>query len=343
MRRTRQQIFIFTATLMLIFVGAFSLAHAQNDSTFTTNPGAVRDSDISVDILPEVPGPNQNVKITVSSYATNLNKATITWTKDGKTALSGTGKTSFSFTTGDVGTETQISIALILEENSRVDKIITIKPSQVDILWEASESHVPPFYKGKALPIKESRIKVVALPVEKDGSIQPFTKVYNWKKNFVVDQNGSGYGKYAFTYRNSYMDQTDTVSLTTSSQTGSGTAGDITLNYVNPLLLVYENSPVFGLRLNKLLNNGFNLPSGEINVSVQPFYFSETKGSVTGKNMQYTWIINGTNVTPPSLPNELTLRVNNDTGVATIALSATNISTLFQQAKQTISLTLGNK
>ena len=53
-------IFIFS----LLIGGLAFYVNAQNESTFITNPGAIRDSDINVDVSPEVPGPNQNVRIT---------------------------------------------------------------------------------------------------------------------------------------------------------------------------------------------------------------------------------------------------------------------------------------
>lgn len=331
--------FAFTFFTALLILGAAISARAQGGS-FLTDPGAIRDNDINVDLIPEVPGPKQNVKINLSSYATNINKAAITWTINGTKSLAGIGKTSFSFTTGDIGSKTVIGIAIIVEEGTRVDKQITIQPSQVDLLWEAPESYVPPFYKGKALAVQESRVKVVAMPLEKDGSIVPGNKVYNWKKNFVVDQNNSGYGKNAFLVKNSYLDNSDTVSVSTSSQSGSGTTGNLTIQYVKPQIMVYEKSPAYGLRLNKLLNSGFSLKGGEISISAEPFYFSKNSSGVLGKNMEYSWIINNTRVTPPTKPNELTVRGSTQPGTANIALTITNINTLFQEARQTIAVTL---
>ncbi len=334
-------IFLCGVFIITIFLNSGNIVNAQNDSTFITDPGAIRDNDINVDIIPEVPGPNQNVKINLSSYSTNINKAIITWSLNGKETVSGTGKTYFSFTTGEVGSKTEIGISLIVEEGTRVDKIITIFPSQVDLLWESPNSYVSSFYKGKALSIKESMVRVVAFPVEKDGSISPTTKVYNWKKNFVVDQANSGYGKYSFIVKNSYMDQSDTVSLNVSGSDGSGGTAMLPINYTDAKILVYEKSPVYGLRLNKLLNTGFPLQSGEMTVSAEAYYFSKNKKGVTGENMQYKWNINSTIVTPTGKPNELTLRGSNTPGVANITVGITNMNTLFQEAKQALSVALG--
>ncbi|HRH31079.1 MAG TPA: hypothetical protein PK950_00235 [Candidatus Paceibacterota bacterium] len=332
---------IFAATLSLAIGGAAFYANAQIANQLLTNPGAIRDNDINVDLIPEVPGPNQNVKMSVSSYATNLNKATITWTLNGKQSLSGVGKTTFSFTTGEIGSKTEVGIALIVEEGSRVDKIITIQPSQVDILWEAPESYVPPFYKGKALPIQESKVRVVALPIERDGSISPTSKVFNWKKNYVVDQSNSGYGKYFFIVKNSYLDQKDTISVSTSAQSGEGSTGSLVLNYIKPQIMIYEKNPAYGLMLNKQLNTGISLGNGEITISAEPFYFSKYRNAVTDKNMEYKWNINSKIVTPPGKPNEMTLRGSTEAGTANVVISITNINTLFQEARQNLSISIG--
>lgn len=341
MRIAPQRFFVVSLFSALLFLGAAFVVSAQSDIGLLTNPAAIRDSDIDVELSPAVPGPNQNVKVTLSSYATNLNKASISWSLNGKIQVTGTGKTTFSFSTGDIGTTSTVDIAIIVAEGSRVDKKITVQPSQVDILWEAHESYTPPFYKGKALPIKESKIRIVALPVNRDGSISPTTQVYNWKKNFTVDQANSGYGKYSFILKNSYVETTDSVSVTTSSQSGSGSAGTLTLRYVEPKILIYENNPVLGLRLNRLLNKGFNLTTGEMTISAEPFYFSEYKNSIAEKNMEYKWTINNSAIYPPAAPNEITLRGSTEQGTANVGISITNINTLFQQAKQTLSITLG--
>jgi hypothetical protein len=343
MRIVKKSAFVFYVIFLsaFLFGGVAFSVKAQTDIGLLTNPGAIRDNDIDVELIPAVPGPNQNVKIELASYATTMNKATITWTLNGKQALTGIGKTSFSFTTGDIGSTTTVDIAIIVEQGTRVDKKITVQPSQVDLLWEANESYVPLFYKGKALPIQESRIRVVAFPVERDGSIQPLSKVYNWKKNYVVDQASSGYGKYFFVLKNSYIETSNNISVATSSQSGSGSIGSLTLNYIKPQILLYENNPALGLRLNKLLNSGLTMTSGEMTISAEPFYFSKYNSGITDRNMQYKWTINGTTIYPPAQPNEITIKGSSQPGTASISIGITNINTLFQEAKQTISVKLG--
>lgn len=334
----KRLIFLFLLAISGLFFARVAFAQFEG----LPNPLQIKDGDILVNVVPETPGPNQNVTLTLSSYATNLNKATITWSMGGKIQLDGIGEKTFSFTTGNIGTKTEITIAIIINATSRVDKKIIIEPSQVDLLWEAPGSYTPPFYRGKALPAQESVVQVVAMPVDSDGIVRPTTKVYNWKKDFKVDQFNSGYGKYSYSVRNSYLNRTDTVSLNFSSLSGGGGENTLTINYEKPRLLFYEKNPSVGVLYNTLLNKGFPLSKGEMTLHVAPFFFSTEKG-VTGKQMTYLWTINGQSISAPTPANELTVRGSTQAGLAKVNLSLTNTLTLFQEAQQNLSITLGQK
>ena len=328
---------LLTVTILLLVL--FCFVSVFNVSAQT---GGVTDRDIAVNLSPESPGPNQNVNITLESFSTNLNKATFVWSEGGKQKLTGVGKTKFSFTTGEIGTKTEISVYIIVEEGGRIDKKISIEPAQVDMLWEAIESYAPPFYKGKTMASGESKVKVIALPVDSDRTVKPETKVYNWKKNYVVDQPSSGYGKYFFINRNSYLDMSDNVGVSVSALSGSGGGvGSLVLSYIKPEILFYENNPAYGPMYNRLLNNGFSLKKGETNIVAEPFYFTERDGSVISSNLKYAWKINNQMIDTPATPNRLTVRSSGDSGIAKVNLEITNTMTLFQEAKGNMEITLG--
>lgn len=63
----RKMTFIFIA-LFAVFAGTIHLAHAT-----------IGDNDITFEVNPEIPGPRQQVTITATSYAIDLNKAQIAW------------------------------------------------------------------------------------------------------------------------------------------------------------------------------------------------------------------------------------------------------------------------
>jgi len=183
--------------LLLMLLALPFVAGAQFDLP------AVTDQDVAITVSPEIPGPNENVTITLSSFSVNLNDTKITWSVGGSSVSSGQGKTTFSFTSGPVGTRTTIDIAIIFSDiNVRVEKRIIIEPSDLDLLWEAPESYTPPFYKGKALPSQEGIIQVAAMPARKNTSIGSQKNLsYTWKRNDKTQQQASGVGKQVFAFK----------------------------------------------------------------------------------------------------------------------------------------------
>ena len=59
----------------------------------------IRDN-LQTRINPQNPGPGENVQMSIESFLTDLDKATITWTLNGKVAEKGMGKSLFTFKNG---------------------------------------------------------------------------------------------------------------------------------------------------------------------------------------------------------------------------------------------------
>src|SRR3989344_5564313 len=121
----------------------------------STTVSAQSASDILVNIVPPNPAPHENTTIVLKSYVNNLDAAMITWSLDGKTVASAIGKKSFSFTAPAAGIEASVVVTVTLPDGP-VETKINIKPSVMVLLWQANDSYVPPFYKGKALPTPDS-------------------------------------------------------------------------------------------------------------------------------------------------------------------------------------------
>jgi hypothetical protein len=124
---------------------------------------AVSPDSILVNMVPENPAPNEGVAISLNSYASNLDAVMITWRVDGKISLSGIGKKTFLLTAPAAGKTTNVSVLIALPDGD-ITKDIAVRPAEMVLLWQADDSYVPPFYKGKAMPSAQSEIKVVAMP-----------------------------------------------------------------------------------------------------------------------------------------------------------------------------------
>ncbi len=302
--------------------------------------GQVSASSINVAINPEVPGPNTNTSITLSSYATDINRALISWTLDGKTMQSGIGKTIFSFTTKGVGTATTVTVNISIDLQPAITKTIVITPADVDMLWEAIDSYVPPFYKGKAMPSSEAKIKVTAMPNIKGANgvkIKSSDMVYNWKHNYDNDPNGSGYGKDSYIVNANYLNNSEIVDLSVSSVSNSSAAsGRAVLVTGDPKIVFYQKDPLEGIKYENALKTDLNLSTDETTLVAEPYFFSPA--DINSSKYKYTWNINGSAVDTPAKKNVMTLRKGPTGGTANISLEIENVLKLFQDAKQNLNI-----
>lgn len=313
---------------------------------FSAAPAALAqtaDSAISVSVSPEHPAPYDNVTITLSSFSMDLSSARVLWKKDGAGVLSGIGKTEYTFTARASGQPTAISVTITTLGGGPVNKSITITPSGVDILWQAADSYVPPFYRGKALPASEASIRFVAMPDMRTAAgvlASPKDLEYTWSYNHDLDQNASGFGKNSFTISSSYLNAREHIDLTASTQGGASSAEnalDITTG--SPKIVWYATSPLYGPVFEHSIGNNYSVSGSEAVVLAAPYFFSPK--DFVSPNLSYKWKLNGAPIDTPSTINSLYLhRDTNSSGDASIDLSITNVVTLFQEATSRLSLHL---
>jgi hypothetical protein len=302
------------------------------------------DSEVSVSVTPENPGPNQSVTISLQSFTIDLDTAEIEWSIDGKGLVRGIGYKRYTFTTKSLGAETRVTATITPTGQFPRTKTVIITPMSVDILWQATDSTVPPFYRGKALATSESTVKFVAIPQVQsvNGALIGTNQfLYTWRENFTSDQNRSGYGKNAISYSMDYLNPTKHVTVAISSLDGAtSTAAEIDLTPDTQKLVWYESSPKYGPLYATALTGEHTVSGSDISLLVEPYFFSP--GDRTSQEITYEWRLNGEPITPPrGAPNTLFLHRDTDsTGDASLALSVSNTSTLFQEARAQLLLHL---
>ena len=270
----------------------------------------------------------------------DLDRATINWMLNGKSALSGIGKKTFSFNVGEIGTATNVRIDVSGREGD-VSKTVTISPGTVDLLWQATDSYTPPFYRGKALPAAGSTIRIIAMPNLISGGqpIKSSSLVYKWSRNFDSMENASGYGKDTYTFKNSYLDPEEEVVVNASSASGSASAeGKIIISIISPLVFFYENHPLLGIRYEKALYGELPLSTAEFRVTAEPYFFSAFNKTLS--DLSYKWRLNGGDV--PGSPDDLSSLVlrqdKNESGITKISLAVKSASKIMQAAGNSFSL-----
>lgn len=293
--------------------------------------------DIVVNVSPEHPKPYEDVTVSLESYSTDLNKALIEWKGGSKTFLKNTGATDFSFKMGDLGTQAILDVKITAAEGDFIQKRIILTPTDMDMLWQAVDSHVPPFYRGKALPPKEGKIKITAIPAGKNG-IQTTNTTYTWKLNNQTQQDQSGYKKNSFIFNLSNTEKVDKIEVVSNTTTGSTTAsGNMEISGINPFILFYKKSPSEGILYNNILPSQMFLIEDEMTLAAEPYFM----GSENGENENaYSWRINGEEIDTPRNKNMLTIRPTGRGGYAKINLEIENTLKLFQKVAKELTIDL---
>lgn len=300
---------------------------------------AASGSDILVNVVPSSPAPYEDVSITLNSYAANLDTVLITWSLNNKSVASGIGQKSFSLKAPTAGLETVVIGSIALPEGEIETRII-IRPSVMVLLYQANDSYVPPFYRGKALPSAESEVKVVAMPEIKSGSgfVNSKNMTYAWKKDYSNDVGGSGYGKNYFLYINDYLEDLNNISVTaeTIDQKYSSEAS-INIGTVQPKIIFYKNDSALGTIWENVLTNPHRVQETEV-IEATPYFISPKE--ILNPRLIWNWSINDSilnilsfrkNIIPLAVQGEIS-------GTSKLKLQIENKDKIFQTANKEINI-----
>jgi len=313
---------------------AASLAHAQS---LGVDP-------VQYIVSPQFPGPNQQVAIEAQGVGSFIGDATITWTKNGATALSGVGARNFTFMTGGLGSQTQVHVEIDSPTQGTLTHDFTFSPSAVDLVWEA-DTTVPPFYRGKALYSAGSTLKIVAFPSVVVGgkNVSASSLSYQWSVdgNPLTDQ--SGLGATSITFQGSQLQTSEDVSVDVYLGGAQVGYGEVSIPAQNPALVLYADDPLRGVLWDEALPSALSLTQNELTVAAVPYFFSNA--SARASTLAYTWTLNGQDTSGPnSAQGILTLRqTGSGTGAAQLGVSVQNndIDKLVQAAQTALTLVFG--
>jgi hypothetical protein len=297
--------------------------------------------EINADMIPKTPGANQDVQVTLTSYSTNINSALITWSINGKVVKEGRGEKVFSFTTGNLGNQTTLEITIRTIEGQSIYKVFRIKPSEVDLMWQA-DSYVPAFYKGKALFGHQSQITFIAMPHITNSSgqeINPANLVYKWTKDGSAVESASGYGKNTFTFTGSVISRNLEVTVEVTNLDSSVRAfSRIKVSPIEPSVVLYERNPIYGIQFQNALKGTLDLNNKkEIAVIGIPYYFGNL--DPISPDLIYKWSVNGLPIgNNPSENLEVFRKKEGASGNARISLSVESQSKILQSANNYFNL-----
>lgn len=297
----------------------------------------IQEGEINIETSPNNPQPYEDVTISLSSYATDLNKAIITWQSESQTVLSGIGKTSYSFKTKGPNTSTVFNINITpVGEMNTISKTLVISPSEIEILWESVDGYTPPFYKGRSLPVSGGFIKAVAIPNTNTIRSGSGSITYTWKNAGNTNLDVSGYNKNSYIFKNDMFNDKNEITVIASSVSGNyGAENTIEIPVYEPKIIFYKKSPLEGILYNNAYNKEATMTEDEITLVAEPYFMS-----LRGNNFSYLWKINNELINTPSKKTELTIKPTSRGGYATISLVMENLNDLFQKASNTLKLKL---
>lgn len=337
--------FLILAACVLTTV--FGVHHASSqsfDPTSLIDPNTGLpigiDEQVSIEQVPKIPKPGESVSFRITAYTTNLNKAKITWSQDGKIILSQMGAVTNIVTAPQSGGKSTITITIQKEGGGTLTKTVVLNPADVDLIYEA-QTYAHPFFKGKRIFSSEAVVTYIAIPnfVVGGRKIADSDLVYTWKVNGTAQQNASGYGKNTFTVKGQLIERPATITVDVSAVNSNMVATQsINIRSSQPEVVVYENNPILGVVYEKAILGTFLLERPQVDFEAIPYFFSAANKD--DGQIAYKWSINGSQVTTKT-PNENYLLLRNDKnaeGRAMISATVAHVQNLLQSTQTQLEL-----
>lgn len=329
---------IIAFSIVIMGVALSSIANAQLPGGVGIQQLLSPQQPVTLSVSPTYPEPGGIVEATVVSYSFNIDNAFITWTFNGAVIKAGVGIKKVSLKIGGVGSTN--SIKAIVETGGGVvtEKEVVIQPATVDLVWE-SESYTPPFYKGKALYAPQGEVVITALPniVEFGSRVSSANLIFKWKKNGQVLGSLSGVGKNKLTLTGSLVESSMSISVeVTSSKSVVKASQKIIIRPATPKVVLYEDSPLYGIRFNNAIVNEFTMKEKELTLIATPYFFNAADKDAFA--LSHTWRLNNKKIEEGGNKNIITFRRPEEAGVSQVSLGVESQNKVLQSARSTITL-----
>ncbi len=281
---------MFKQHFTILFVLFFSsVAYGAYDPDLNSLPFALESipetKEIQIETEPEFPKPHQLTRATLKSSTFNLANSKIIWTVNGNIQKEG-GKLEFE--TGDLFDAINIVAFVITNENQVFAVKKTIFPRKITVLYEA-DGYLPAFYRGRSqitynAPVK---ISVIAeIPKNESEIYKPEEILYVWQT--PTKKIDSGYGKTLLSISSPEVLESDVILVYLFNKKGRilGKSG-VRLKVKQPKIMLYENTPLEGIRFSKTLFNS-SVSQYPVKISAVPFFVNNKIVS----SLLYSWYVN---------------------------------------------------
>ncbi len=246
--------------LLLIFLLPI-FSHAQFSVGEFTGPQN------SLVVQPSYPGPGQDYTVTLDDYSGGAYGASINWFIDGTERVDLKNNRSITLQASELNTETTIRAVLTTPDTANRTLTTTITPRYLDIIFEP-QTHVPSFYKGRALPSQGSIVNTIALL--HGTNIPTANLIYTWQVNNEVINGGPLRGQNRISFTTPLGDEV-LVSVQVTTTSGEVLARRVVaLPSVRPELHFYEVNTLYGVNQKSL--STLLLLGNSVTVRAVPYY-----------------------------------------------------------------------
>jgi hypothetical protein len=301
--------FLTTFTLALILPLA---ASAQSLGSL----GGDASSIFTVSVSPQYPTPHSQATLSFLSSTLDLANSTVKVSVGGKNIYQGSVQ-PITVPVGTAGSVTNIVVTLV-SNGTNYNQILSIQPQDVALIAEPiSSTHV--LYPGKSLVPLEGDTRIVAVANLRNANgkaVNPSTLSYSWTVDDTQIANSSGIGKSAIIVASPLQYRARDVSVAIMSPDGSLAGGaSLTLTPQEPLVRIYANDPLLGIRFDHALTDSYTISGSEATLYAAPFSLPTTNGAPL-----IQWFLSGTAAQTGSL---ITLRpTGSGQGNAALSLTA---------------------
>lgn len=313
-----------SALLFVIFILP-QLCFAQSLTSDGINPAP------DLELQPAYPSPGEKTTIRFNDYRSNTIGSEIRWFYNNSLITTANDRREVEVVAPAVGQTIVVKMVLTTNGVSEVHNV-TLKPLYLDLIIEP-QTHVPDFYKGRALPSVGSQINVTALLG--NGKNLDTNYIYTWRINGAVYQGEGLRNKNSMSFLMPQGSNT-TLSLQVSTYAGVVVAKrTILVPLAKPELHFYEINPLYGIGTVSV-GDDFNLISNSAILRGEPYYLDST---VFNNPNVLSWTINGQPTEPDySNPYQVTMEKTGGGGEASLGFHVRSTIQLLQGIKGNITI-----
>lgn len=240
-------------------------------------------SAFSLELNPESPNPNEPVTVAVASFAFDRELATYRWFVDDalRRDESGRGKWFLELAGIAEGSRRTVRVEVTTPLGITRSQSITLAPITTAFYWWTNTA-VPPWYKGKALPTVGTQVSLMALPNVRSGrDLQ-----YHWQFNFTSDQKASGIGKTVYSFPLAFAFP-ETVQVLIEDAAGGlfRKEGSFSVGPQPPTVIIYELRPRRGIITSRHADGATAAAGDALEFVAVPFFFP----AGSDRSLTYTW------------------------------------------------------